>query len=167
MASARSSSLGLERVSVALPKSGSPPDPFREPVRRRIHVRRQRVVPLRRWVAGCFLLVLIMAVPALVLRVRQSRNDVPELILQRHHFDHDVDQVELPVASSSVLASIAAADTISIVSSAEHDFIYAGMELSTSRTHQGLIILIFDRSVHVAAYATSTSIWILGSQTHV
>ena len=78
-----------------------------------------------------FFFVLIMAVSALVLCVRWSRNDVPQLILQRHHFDNDEDQAELPVASSSVLASIAAADTISIFSSAEHE-LYAGMELSTS-----------------------------------
>ena len=165
MASTRLSSLGLGRVSVALLTSGSPTDPFREPLCRTIHVRQQQIVPVRRWVAGCFLLVLIIAGPALVLRAMQSRNDVSEHILQRHHIGHHEDPSEPPVATSSVLASNAAAAPTRLVSSAEHDLIDTGMELFTCQTHHGIGILIFGRSVHVAAH--ETTIWNLVSRTHV
>ena len=73
---------------------------------------------------------MVIAIHTLVLRLRRS-TAVPQHVPQAHHVDEF--EAELPLVRSSVLATIAAADSASVLTTSDHAIIMrTGAELSTS-----------------------------------
>lgn len=112
---------GLGRVSLAgaptNSSSGLPRKPFREPggVRSRIHAREKLLTAWRICLAGCFVLVILVALPALFRhRYHLYSTRVPEYILLHSHqitqSEEFQKQADLPVARPVALESITAGD---------------------------------------------------------
>lgn len=110
-------------------KSGSPKK-LRDSTRhKRMQARMHLVVILRRCLAGCFVLILVVVVPALVIRARRGTTgvqgsflDTQQQIMQAQTFNSDEElyvykseelpvyhsDVELPVYNSTVISSLEA-----------------------------------------------------------
>lgn len=117
---------GVRSGRVSLGKSGPAKHRFQEHIRSRLQTRKKLLVVLRRCIAGVFLLIVAITIPALVLRLRRSI-EVPQHVPQFHH----VAQEELPQGRASVLATITAADSTSLLSTADHALMRTGTKLST------------------------------------